>query len=195
MQAIFQYEQNSDTTPEYIRTFVAEQLNYPELEEFCVALVEGILSRHAEIDQLLTRAATNWKLDRMATVDRAILRLGVYEMAFAPDRTPPRVVITECVEIAKRFSTFESSRFVNGVLDRVSRNLAGDEELATRQPSDETLPTEEGPPVDESLTAEESPTETVSLNDETVSEIPLTTDLPNGHQPRPEPPATSPGDN
>lgn len=126
MQAIFQYEQNSSTTPEHIRTFVAEQLNFPELEEFCMALIDGILGHHAQIDGLLTRAATNWKLERMATVDRAILRLGAYEMAFANNPPPPRVVITEAVEIAKRFSTFESSRFVNGVLDRISRLLAAD---------------------------------------------------------------------
>lgn len=161
MQAIFQYEQNSSTTPEHIRTFVAEQLNFPELEEFCMALVDGILGHHAKIDQLLTRAATNWKLERMATVDRAILRLGAYEMAFAQNPPPPRVVITEAVEIAKRFSTFESSRFVNGVLDRISRLLVADNPPPSESPE---------------RTDEES---TVSLNPEHLSQdIPLPTDLP-----------------
>jgi N utilization substance protein B len=121
MQAIFQLEQNPSTTAGDIAMFVADSLKFPELEQFCKAIIHGTRDHQAKIDQTITGAAINWKVERMAAVDRSILRLGVYEMIFAPQPTPPKVVITEAVEIAKRFSTNESARFVNGILDRVAR--------------------------------------------------------------------------
>lgn len=121
MQALFQYDQNPGTTADFIRAYVTEELKFPELEAFSLALIDGARQHQAGIDELLKKAASNWKLERMAPVDRALLRLGVYEMAFAPDPTPPRVVISECVEIAKRFSSNDAPRFVNGVLDAATR--------------------------------------------------------------------------
>ena len=79
-------------------------------------LVRGTIGRRDEIDARLAEQADNWRLDRMAAVDRNILRLAMYELLFAPD-TPPAVVIDEAVEIAKRFGSERSSQFVNGVLD------------------------------------------------------------------------------
>ncbi len=121
MQAIFQLDQNPSTTAGDLAMFVTESLKYPELEQFCKSLIHGMREHQNAIDQAIAAAAINWKIERMAAVDRAILRLSVFEMVFAPEPTPPRVVITEAVEIAKRFSTNESARFVNGVLDRVAR--------------------------------------------------------------------------
>src|SRR5262249_44370174 len=72
----------------------------------------------ARIDALISEAAENWRLDRMAAIDRNILRLGVYEMMFSED-VPARVAINEALELAKRDSTAQSSRFVNGILDRL----------------------------------------------------------------------------
>lgn len=123
MQALFQFDRNPDTSIEYVRFFLAEQLRYPELETFSLGLVEGTLAQREAIDDLLKRSAANWKLERMTPVDRSILRLAVYEFAFAAERTPPRVAISEAVEIAKRFSSADAGRFVNGVLDAVARSI------------------------------------------------------------------------
>ena len=73
------------------------------------------------IDPLIEAAADNWRLSRMAVVDRTVLRLGVYELVTA--RTPPAVVIDEAIELAKTFSGEQSARFVNGVLDAVNHTL------------------------------------------------------------------------
>ncbi len=140
MQAIFQLDQNPSTTAGDLAMFVTESLKFPELEQFCKSLIHGTREHQVAIDQVITAAATNWKIERMAAVDRAILRLCVFEMVFAPEPTPPRVVITEAVEIAKRFSTNESARFVNGVLDRVAR--MNDKSAS---PDSESESTETGP--------------------------------------------------
>ena len=86
------------------------------VREFAVSLARGVVSKLAEVDSRLVDQADNWRLERMAAVDRNILRLALYELLFATD-TPPAVVIDEAVEIAKRFGSERSSQFVNGVLD------------------------------------------------------------------------------
>lgn len=149
MQAIFQYDQNPATSPEQIRSFVAEQLNFPELEAFAIGLIEGVRSQRNSIDDAISQAATNWKIERMATVDRAVLRLGTYEMLFAPNAPPPKVVITEAVEIAKRFSTNDSARFVNGVLDRLARlrseNSPSESSDVVESPTEDALADDDEP--------------------------------------------------
>jgi N utilization substance protein B len=151
MQALFQLDQNPSATAGDLVMFITDSLKFPELEQFCKTLLFGTSDHQRQIDQAIATAAINWKIERMAAVDRAILRLGVFEMIFAAEPTPARVVITEAVEIAKRFSTNESARFVNGILDRVAR---------LNHPSGE-LPTEAGPPeTPESEIPEEEPTPT-----------------------------------
>jgi transcription antitermination protein NusB len=87
---------------------------------FAEALVRGTKQHQAKIDQLLAEYAEHWDLDRMAVVDRNILRMAAYELLWLPD-VPPKAVINEAIEIAKKFGTAESSRFINGVLDRILR--------------------------------------------------------------------------
>lgn len=84
-----------------------------------VRLVGGVGANLTEIDRELARVARGWSLDRMATLDRAILRIGLYELRFTPE-VPTAVVLNEAVELAKRFSTDDSGRFVNGVLARLA---------------------------------------------------------------------------
>jgi N utilization substance protein B len=84
-------------------------------------LVEGTLSHLPEIDALIEAHAENWRLSRMAAVDRSVLRLAVYE--FLREQTPKRVVINEALEIAKKYSSAEAAQFVNGVLDAVRARL------------------------------------------------------------------------
>lgn len=89
---------------------------------FARELVEGATAVRAHLDSIISRYAQDWTLDRMANVDRNILRLATYEMLFRPD-IPTGVSIDEAVELAKKYSTEQSGRFVNGILGRLSRDL------------------------------------------------------------------------
>jgi len=88
-------------------------------QAFARELVTTAVERAAQIDELITSASKNWRIDRMSRVDRNILRLGACELVAFKD-VPVKVVINEAVELAKRFGTAESSAFVNGVLDRIA---------------------------------------------------------------------------
>jgi N utilization substance protein B len=89
---------------------------------FAEALVGGVAQHRDEVDGIIGRYAEHWDLDRMAVVDRNILRLAVYELLWHAE-VPAKVVINEAIEIAKKYGTRESSRFINGVLDRVHKEL------------------------------------------------------------------------
>jgi transcription antitermination protein NusB len=88
-------------------------------DEFAVDLVEGVEAHRAEIDALIVEHARNWELDRMPALDRAILRMATFELAHRPD-VPTGATISEAVELAKQYSTDDSSRFVNGVLSAIA---------------------------------------------------------------------------
>jgi N utilization substance protein B len=89
---------------------------------YCEAIVAGAAVHRGEIDGLIERFSENWTLDRMAVVDRNVLRIAVYELLFSRD-VPYKVVIDEAVELAKRFGSEDSGAFVNGILDRIHRAL------------------------------------------------------------------------
>ena len=93
-----------------------------EAREFAESLVRGTKTHEAEIDELIARYAENWELDRMAVVDRNILRQGIFELRWTSG-VPPKVAINEALEVAKKFSTHESSRFINGILDGIRRTI------------------------------------------------------------------------
>lgn len=94
-----------------------------EEERFATGLLRGTVSRLHEVDALIASQAEHWRLERMALVDRAILRLAVFELLAAP-ATPRPVVINEAIELAKTFSTDAAVKFVNGMLDGVARRVA-----------------------------------------------------------------------
>ena len=91
--------------------------------QFADRLIRGVVEHRAELDQRITQFAQNWDLKRMAVVDRNVLRLAIYEMFFRDD-IPPVVSINEAVDIAKKFSTEDSGKFVNGILDKIKGELA-----------------------------------------------------------------------
>jgi N utilization substance protein B len=97
---------------------VSDRQNQDEIFDFANELVTGVLSNQLEIDEILTGVAQNWTLDRMPAVDRAILRMGIYEIAFA--ETPSEVAISEAVDLAQELSTEDSPAFINGVLATVA---------------------------------------------------------------------------
>jgi N utilization substance protein B len=107
-----------------VRLFWAE-LSDAEIEEsareFATRLATGTLSNLAGLDERIRSRAEHWRISRMAIVDRNILRLAVYEFLHEP--TPRTVAINEALEIARRFSTYEATQFINGILDAIKRDL------------------------------------------------------------------------
>ena len=104
-------------------TTLAERVTLadPPISDYTIELVEGVATHQQAIDELLSNYAEGWTLDRMPGVDRAVLRVGLYELLFSTE-VPDAVAIDEAVELAKALSTDETPRFVNGLLGRVLRN-------------------------------------------------------------------------
>lgn len=88
---------------------------------FCEELVTGTEKNRAAIDRLVSSYAKNWTIARMSAVDRSILRMATYEMVFSPQRTPIPAIIDEAIELAKKYSTENSSKFINGLLDQLKK--------------------------------------------------------------------------
>jgi N utilization substance protein B len=94
-----------------------------EVSDFASSLVLGTLKNLKRIDEAITSYASNWKLSRMAVIDRNVLRLATYELLFCDD-IPRKVSINEAVDLAKKFGDMESGKFVNGILDKISKEEA-----------------------------------------------------------------------
>jgi N utilization substance protein B len=92
-----------------------------EVRKFSEELVNGTLLHLDEIDQKIKQVAAHWKMDRMASVDRNIMRFAVFELLYRDD-IPPAVTINEALEIAKKYSSSESASFINGLLDKIARD-------------------------------------------------------------------------
>ena len=123
MQLLFQRDLNPNVDRPGIERFVEERLADAGLRDFALALYDGTCAHATDVDARLSRAAENWRLHRMAVVDRNVLRLGAYELLQTP-QTPSNVVLDEAIELARRFGSADSPAFVNGVLDRVMREKA-----------------------------------------------------------------------
>ncbi len=110
----------SDGTPEELfgRVCSIEPVEDDQIRSFVFFLIEGVSSNLKEIDSIISSIATNWDLDRMANTDRNIIRIAVFELIHTKE-VPPKAVINEAIEIAKKYGDLESGRFVNGVLDRI----------------------------------------------------------------------------
>jgi N utilization substance protein B len=123
LQMLFQADMSGQTPDDVRRTFWAER---SEVEQgtrgFADDLFRIAMERAQEIDPLIERHAEHWRMDRMATVDRNVLRAGVAEFLGFP-KTPRPVIINEALEIARKFSSPESVQFINGVLDSVAKEL------------------------------------------------------------------------
>ena len=124
LQMLFAADVAETPPEEVVRTYWAE-LGEEELEaparDFATRLAAGTLSRLEALDERIRSRAEHWRISRMAVVDRNILRLAVYEFLYEP--TPRTVAINEALEIARRFSTYEATQFINGILDAIKRDL------------------------------------------------------------------------
>lgn len=118
LQLLYMAEQNDTLDGLAAQRFIARRLRDRKLHDAVIDIVDGVQRHQEEVDGLISRLAQNWSLERMAAIDRNILRLGAYEMLHCP-QVPPKVAINEAVEMAKRYSTAQSSRFVNGILNQV----------------------------------------------------------------------------
>lgn len=122
MQMLYQWELGGNTPEQVGASFFQERKADPEVEAFARSLFRGTVDNRPQLDQLISTHAANWRLERMAAVDRSILRLAAYELLHEPE-TPPRAVINEALEIARRFSGQDSIEFVNGILDSILKTL------------------------------------------------------------------------
>jgi len=118
LQALYQWEVRGEAFEADLEAFLAEWAPDREAADFARDLVLGCRMWREELDRVIADAARHWSLERMARVDRNILRLAAYELLHRED-IPPKVSINEAVELAKRFSTADSGAFVNGILDRI----------------------------------------------------------------------------
>ncbi|MEX2316148.1 MAG: transcription antitermination factor NusB [Pirellulales bacterium] len=123
LQILFEDDVNPRANLEETRRFVTARLNSPDLEEFCLSLIQGVRRNQQELDALLTQTADNWSVGRMAATDRNILRLGAFEILYT--ETPDRAAINEAVELAKRYGSAQSAHFVNGILDKFLHRKEG----------------------------------------------------------------------
>jgi N utilization substance protein B len=149
LQSLFEWDLNSLDKPAVeevmtrnIEEFAANKIDQPFMDK----LLDGVMSKQGELDQVIEKAAPEWPIDRISPVDRNILRLGLYELLFA-DRgeVPAKVAINEAIELAKQFGGDNSSRFVNGVLGAVYKEIGepGKDEVSKRRQRD--VPFEEMP--------------------------------------------------
>jgi len=122
MQMLYQWEICGYTPAQVEATFFANQRADAEEEGFARNLFEGAIANIDQLDGVVRAHSDNWRLERMAAVDRNILRVALFELLHHPD-TPPAAVINEALEIARRFSTGDSVEFVNGVLDGIRKRL------------------------------------------------------------------------
>ena len=127
LQALFYMDIQRQFSKEMLEQFCRNFDPPEQLVPFLQKLVWGVLDRQAELDRLIEKYSMNWKISRMACVDRNILRIAAYEMLFCED-IPPKVTINEAIEIAKRFGTEESGAFINGIVDSIRSALKNNPE-------------------------------------------------------------------
>jgi N utilization substance protein B len=130
VQALYQWDLRGEDFAKQVDDFLAESTQDPEIYFFARELTFGAWNFRENADRLIKEAAAHWDMQRMAAVDRNILRLAIYEM-LGRDDIPPRVAIDQAIELAKRFGSGESGAFVNGILDHVLRSVGGEKAAAS----------------------------------------------------------------
>ena len=134
LQMLFQLDMSSNQPDAIIATFEELQKSKANTREFATKIFRGTIEHMPAIDEMIQNQAENWRLSRMAAVDRNIIRMSVYEFLHEDD-TPKLVIIDEAIEIAKKYGTQKSSQFINGILDGIlKRYNLGDDEVRAQQP-------------------------------------------------------------
>ena len=120
MQGLYQLDVQGEDLLEFLDEFFIENESDDSVRKLASLWTKGTWENLGQCDELITASTIKWQLSRLSPVDKSILRLAVYQLRFCPD-IPPKVVINEAIELAKKFSTDKSPPFVNGVLDAVSK--------------------------------------------------------------------------
>ena len=127
LQILYQRDLNSDPVFEVEDDFLRRRLhNDDTLFDFAKGLIRGVVGNREEIDERLQAAAENWRISRMAVTDRAVLRMGAFEILFSD--TPAPVALNEAIDLAKRYGSKNSAQFVNGILDRLKKSAVKEAE-------------------------------------------------------------------
>ena len=123
---LFQIDLTGSLPQEVFQQFWKNRLTEDEIRLFSENLVLGVYDKRREMDRLIAGSTEHWRIERMAVVDRNVLRMAVYEMITGGD-TPAVVIIDEAIEVAKKFGSEESGGFINGILDAIRRRVEGGE--------------------------------------------------------------------
>jgi transcription antitermination protein NusB len=124
LQMMYEMDVGRHAKDEILHTYWLMNEHPKKVREFAELLFEGTVQQLKEIDKVIQKHTKNWRLVRMAAVDRNVLRLAAFEL-LSGSKTPATVIINEALEIAKKFSTHESAQFVNGILDSIKNELMG----------------------------------------------------------------------
>ena len=138
MQALFYVDMRQNNSKEMLDLYLQSFKPAKKILPFFLELVNGVIREGDQIDTMIERFSSNWKMSRMSCVDRNIMRIAVYEMLYRGD-IPLKVSINEAIDVAKKFGTEESGAFINGILDSVRLVLEEEEiKIETEVHSDET---------------------------------------------------------
>ena len=122
LKFLYQFELNEGDLDEQIKLFLERNSSQEDVENFMKELVMSLVSKMKEIDEIIQKYSDHWVLDRMTVIDRNILRIGTCELLFNFS-TPPKVVINEAIDIAKKYGNEDSPEFINGILDKVYNEI------------------------------------------------------------------------
>ena len=128
LQLLFSLDINRIPIGTAVRNF--KLLTNSEPTPFFSLLVNGVNNSYSDIDNLIRKASENWTIDRMSAIDRNILRIGVYEILYCED-IPAKVTINEAVDISKKFGTYDSGAFINGILDKINKEAINNSGVKT----------------------------------------------------------------
>lgn len=120
MQALYQYYIQKGHADDILEYTLTKDTYIGETQEFATAIFRGVIDHSAYIDQLIARYAIDWKLDRIAGIDKAILRVGIWELLYSD--TSVKVVIAESIELIRKYSVYEAIKFINGVLGGIAKD-------------------------------------------------------------------------
>ncbi len=121
LQILYAYEMNKDSLS-LLMNELNKQIDSASDKEFAEKLINGVIHHKTELDSLIKQRVDNWEMNRIAVIDKILLRMGLCELLYFPD-IPPKVSINESIEIAKEFSTSGSGKFINGILDAILSSL------------------------------------------------------------------------
>ncbi len=127
LQLLYEYDTTGEIKQERVESFVEGASKSDETREYARTLIVGVVEHKEEFDGIFGKLSDNWAVPRMPVVDRNVLRIGAYELLYG-EGVPPKVAINEAVELAKKFGSADSGRFVNAILDRINRDQPGPED-------------------------------------------------------------------